>query len=488
MWSIAAIGLLCTVDLSRRFLPISGLYGAFDDDFFYYAKIAQNLAHGLGSTLDGIHRTNGYHPLWLLILAGFSAIASLRFLCIAVTLCIVASLVTSGLLCARIAQTLRIERFGAWGIAAVAVFQFELLIRGGMEIVLAIPLLLLLILRCLEGGQRSAMSMFADGLLCSACILARLDSAILVALLGTLILKKATRVQLAAAFATGLMPIAVYAWINQHFFGAIVTSAAAAKQLRLHHGLQFAPLLSVWRPHTMVRMLVAVPGLACALLLVFLTWRINISKNTRAVFFSVGLFPLIQLSLLCLRSDWPLWYWYYYSLALATPFAITLLARIARPSLRLWTAFCAVLISVAAGYTAAYTIRRPPALNPLLQAAYDIRSFERTHPGVYGMGDRSGTVAALLGSPVIQLEGLTMNRDYLTRLRAGPDLIKLLREYAIDYYVSTDAMEAGGCYIAVEPAEAGPSSAHAKARICSQPLATFRHDRFVTRIFAIPLR
>src|SRR5947207_2756246 len=38
------------------------------DDGFYYAKIAQHVARGDGSTFDGIHPTSGYHPLWMLCL------------------------------------------------------------------------------------------------------------------------------------------------------------------------------------------------------------------------------------------------------------------------------------------------------------------------------------------------------------------------------------------------------------------------------------
>jgi hypothetical protein len=38
------------------------------DDASYYFTTARNLAAGLGLTFDGIHRTNGFHPLWLLLL------------------------------------------------------------------------------------------------------------------------------------------------------------------------------------------------------------------------------------------------------------------------------------------------------------------------------------------------------------------------------------------------------------------------------------
>src|SRR5215510_10767994 len=38
------------------------------DDGYYYLQIARHLASGDGSTFDGMHPTNGYHPLWLLCL------------------------------------------------------------------------------------------------------------------------------------------------------------------------------------------------------------------------------------------------------------------------------------------------------------------------------------------------------------------------------------------------------------------------------------
>jgi len=56
------------------------------DDAYYYFKVAQNISEGHGSTFDGINRTNGYHPLWMLIcipifaLARFDVILPLRIL------------------------------------------------------------------------------------------------------------------------------------------------------------------------------------------------------------------------------------------------------------------------------------------------------------------------------------------------------------------------------------------------------------------------
>jgi hypothetical protein len=58
------------------------------DDAYYYFKVAQNISEGHGSTFDGIHLTNGYHPLWLLVcipifaLARFDLVLPLRLLAV----------------------------------------------------------------------------------------------------------------------------------------------------------------------------------------------------------------------------------------------------------------------------------------------------------------------------------------------------------------------------------------------------------------------
>src|SRR3970040_2036794 len=56
------------------------------DDAYYYFKVAQNISEGHGSTFDGINRTNGYHPLWMLVcvpvfaFARFDLVLPLRIL------------------------------------------------------------------------------------------------------------------------------------------------------------------------------------------------------------------------------------------------------------------------------------------------------------------------------------------------------------------------------------------------------------------------
>ncbi|MBS1552454.1 MAG: hypothetical protein JST15_10365 [Bacteroidetes bacterium] len=42
-----------------------------NDDSFFYLKTAYNFSAGFGSTFDLINETNGYHPLWFLILSAY---------------------------------------------------------------------------------------------------------------------------------------------------------------------------------------------------------------------------------------------------------------------------------------------------------------------------------------------------------------------------------------------------------------------------------
>jgi hypothetical protein len=57
--------------------PVSFLINYYVDDGFFYLKIANNFANGLGSNFDGINMTNGYHPLWFLILSFWFFLLSL---------------------------------------------------------------------------------------------------------------------------------------------------------------------------------------------------------------------------------------------------------------------------------------------------------------------------------------------------------------------------------------------------------------------------
>ena len=67
---------LVAVAVGVALWPVLAGLPAVQEDGFYYLKIAQHVAHGAGSTFDGSHPTNGYHPLWLLCLLPIVAVIS----------------------------------------------------------------------------------------------------------------------------------------------------------------------------------------------------------------------------------------------------------------------------------------------------------------------------------------------------------------------------------------------------------------------------
>ena len=58
--------------------PIPRLVSLAPDDACYFFEIAQNLSRGQGATFDGLHRTNGFQPLWLCLLAGVARLLGAR--------------------------------------------------------------------------------------------------------------------------------------------------------------------------------------------------------------------------------------------------------------------------------------------------------------------------------------------------------------------------------------------------------------------------
>ena len=50
------------------------------DDAFYYFKTAQNIGLGNGISFDGMSRTNGFHPLWMMICVPIFLLANLNLM------------------------------------------------------------------------------------------------------------------------------------------------------------------------------------------------------------------------------------------------------------------------------------------------------------------------------------------------------------------------------------------------------------------------
>ena len=68
---ILAYGAALAWHMLKHFDIVNLIRDANLDDSFYYFQIAKNFAEGQFSTFDGITRTNGYHPVWMLLIVSF---------------------------------------------------------------------------------------------------------------------------------------------------------------------------------------------------------------------------------------------------------------------------------------------------------------------------------------------------------------------------------------------------------------------------------
>ena len=156
--------------------------GMLIEDAFYYFTIARNLLAGEGLTLDGIHQTNGFHPLHLLALLPGAALSADAFLRYAVALGVLVHATTAlalYYLCRRLmSDDLAFCAGMAWALGFAA-RQHHL---NGLETGLFLLCFLsasLAYLRARDGKRPVRRHYLVAGLMLGVCYLARVDAAFL---------------------------------------------------------------------------------------------------------------------------------------------------------------------------------------------------------------------------------------------------------------------------------------------------------------------
>jgi hypothetical protein len=290
----------------------------------------------------------------------------------------------------------------------------------------------------------------------------------------------------------GCCPVFAYLAVNERIFGTMMPVSGQAKEIRFHHFPSLAPLISIVNPHSASGILLAFPALALGVLAAILLLR-----NTRlrsgdrslyAVASALIAFPIAHFTVISLLSDWPLFLWYLYPFVLLI-FGAALALIATAPDTEIPVAafilrFASIgMVAAASLYIALIAVFRKPS-DLYLQSA-DLAQFAVTHPGIYAMGDRSGTPAYLIHYPFVQLEGLTMDKQFLQNIRSQINLAELFRRYGVSYYIATNPPFRDGCYVLVEPREAGPDSATMHGVLCRQPLARFERAGIQEDVFDV---
>ena len=121
-------------------------------------------------------------------------------------------------------------------------------------------------------------------------------------------------------------------------------------------------------------------------------------------------------------------------------------------------------------WVSANVITKRPEKDIGFQKMMRVVDFMKNKSGNIAMGDAAGLPGYLLSNPIIQLEGLVMDFDYLEMLKMR-NLDKIFKKYNIDYYISITAKQSeDGIWTFTEPWEHHPFIINCTKKTEKQPI------------------
>jgi hypothetical protein len=443
-----------------------------EDDAFYYFGVARNIGEGHGSTFAGAIMTNGYHPLWLLVLVPVTWVAR------SADILVLAVLVVHGVLwAASVREAFRIGRAaGSWhgAAAGIAVYSVLAVMTGhlafnGMESALVLYLFLVLMRLGLTGGRdRGLRGDLRMGIVLALICLTRLDAAfgaIPVALVLLVDGRPSWRLMFRRAVALGAptaVALGVYLAINEVVFGTATPVSGQTKAL----GAPGDNIDQLWGflqlgQYEGRRLWLGAVGLAIvALAAVTRRWQATRPLGRlMAMTLALVVGQAILVTYLVLSTSFMASFaWYHFQVALFAFGGTVLLAswsvaRVGAPA-RLVCLGLAGLVVVASVAEAVVKYREPK--REAAFAAADFVDAELPEDAMIAMGDRAGYFGYLAERPLLHLEGLVADADFLHQVERG-DALERMNEEDVDYYVTNARMgvpilmDGRRCWRFVEP-------------------------------------
>jgi hypothetical protein len=154
----AMAALACVPFLWHALRGSRAYLGFFEDDFFYYVGVADHLVRDGKLSFDGITATNGFHPLWFMIVTALRLVTGgfgAGFF-VAMALLISACLAFTAEAVRRFALALGAGPLAAAVLSTWLMLPVTLVGIQGMEVTLATPLLFWFLARVAERRSRRA--------------------------------------------------------------------------------------------------------------------------------------------------------------------------------------------------------------------------------------------------------------------------------------------------------------------------------------------
>ncbi len=453
---ISSVLIFCT----RFIYSGNDVYSFYSDDFFYYLKIAENIVLNDFSSFNGIVGTNGYHPLWQFILAGLYKLFSSDYILYVIAIIQIISAVISYYLLKKILSKYCDDAYSIF--ASISIFLSIILIsKSGMEVIITIPSFLYSLYLIIYEQKKILKLSFVISIM----VLSRLDSAILAMIMYlSLFFNKRITFRDMGIVLLGSIPVIIYLVGNLIVYEHLMPVSGAAKQLKSSFSPVLNSLLSAFNlyPGRVIYSLIPMLMLFFALCH-FLFAKQKLVKEVRYLLF----FPVIVLLYYSFESGWGLWSWYFYILIPSSIYFFLAYYKVLKK-------YATYLKYLALGFTILWistnVIIKKPDGNIDYKRKMALVEFFEGKEGRIAMGDAAGLPGYLLDNPVIQLEGLVMDFEYLEILKAQ-DLDSIFSFYDIDYYVTITAKQSeDGTWTFTEPWHHHPNIINCTKKTNEQPI------------------
>ncbi len=475
------------------------LVDIFDDDAYYYFKIAKNVVEKGKLTFDGKNVTNGFHPLWLAVLIPFFFIWDDPILVLRPigTFSVVLAAFTGYLGLRYISRYPTLSYTLAAALVVTSVVSFG---STGMEVTILLPLLVIALIKLEQIQPWHASSeyrkIFVLALILALAELARLDAVFLifVVLLLVLLTGRAPNNQ-GKVLALGLFPFtagACYLIYNYLMLGHIIPTSGVAKSMHKDsHLINTKFLAQMTTPNNPVDGMLWVVFLGILFLSAgYVLWCLffklkkyetRLSENNYVPLI-VATFFIIFTAYQLFGTSWVLWRWYAYPVLLASIFLIPYISGRIEQHLNKYDIFHIPIRVITVTLVTLLLIRMSivgirwgywkESIGPSFKydnyLVAEALNKDFPPPVVFAMGDRAGSFAYFLNGDVLQLEGLVGDYRLLQAIETNT-LMNYMSEFGVHYvmsYVNPPAQYSQWTLFSPSPElSIGP---HAEILLCKQ--------------------
>jgi len=455
----------------------SDLKAPFTDDFYYYLTTARNLLSYKLISFDQISITNGFQPLWFLIIVilKFLIQNEILFNSSIIILIFILSLFTFRNLKFFLEKQNYSEASSTFISVSVS-FLSLFFSKNGMEISLAIFLFSKSLIYL---NQNKIIFCFFAFL----TFLSRLEFILFYFIIlfhESFFEKKIFKIKYVLKISILPILIIIYMTINYFFFKNLFPESGLAKSLSIetkfnHETFSFLSSAGLGKRFISLLFYINIFGL-------FFIFSKFLSKFTKFALITC----LIYFVSTSLRSAWPLWTWHFFFLSISTPMVLDDFTKFFKFNLiKYRTTFVCIFFALTYFilFIKNYGINNDHILNIAKKISDHYKSSEYE---MFAMGDMAGKTSYLLNKKLIQLEGLVGGKKILYSIKNQHSLCKIFNDLDIEIYLASRVKRVNNKFLVQEPSQSSKNVKKMRAFILNEPDIIFKSGDI--KIFAFNMK